>query len=267
MLDKRGASRSVKNVSQLGMGESTSGSDSSQTQLRNATESRGVPSPSEGGSWSASDLKELEKSVPVYKARYSAIYAAIQSGAIPMQKKDRSQQILRSALISMKRRILQSDDKLPPGFDLIHTDKKLVRWISAAHKNPWRKEADVDDSGQPTNTEWDPAQDPALKLGPGRPQVMVAQGGIPQKTGAKVGLSANKRHDSFKQGVLHLSGRGHQVQPSPVHSSLARQGGTSQQQDQPAQQGQSANMQGIRRMVPSKTVKPGRRNRQHQPRL
>lgn len=261
MLDKRGASRPMKNVSPSQEEESAGGSDSPRTRRRNATETQETPGASEGGSWSASDLKELVKSVPVYQAKYSAIYAAIQSGAIPMEKKDRSQQLLRAMLRSMKIKILKSDDKLPAGFDQLGTDNTLVRMVSAAHKNPWRKEADVDDSGEPTNTQWDPAQDPALNDGAGLPQVVVAQGEKPQTTRAKAGSSAKKVRSSSGRG-------GHHVQPSPVRPSPAGQEGTGRQQGSPAQQGQQASTQGFRSMVPSETVKPGRkgRNVQHNPR-
>lgn len=259
ILDAKGASRPIKDASPSRM--STSGSDSPQSRQRNATETQEPPSSAEGGSWSENDVRELQKAVPVYKAKYAAIYAAIQSGAIPMDKKDRSQQTLRSFLISMKVKMLKYDERLPPGFDLIRSnDKKIARYVSDKGKNPWRKEADVDASGQPTNTQWDPDQDPALEYDPGRQQVMVAQEGNPRATGTNVGSCENRVRDLSGQG-------GHRVQPSPVRPSLGGQEDTARQQDPPAQQGQEASMQGFRRMVPSKTVKPGRagRNIQHKP--
>lgn len=261
VLDKRGASRPVKNVSPSQSEESADGSDSPQTRRRNATEMQETPDAKAGGSWSASDLEALVKSVPVYKAKYSAIYAAIQSGAIPMEKKDRSQQSLRAMLRSMKTKYLKSDDKLPAGFDHIRGDSTLVRIVSAVHKNPWRKEADVDSSGEPTNTQWDPAQDPARKDGAGLPQVVVAQGEKPRTTRAKAGSSAKKVRSSSERGGNH-------VQPSPDRPSPAGQEGTGRQQVSPAQQGQQASTQEFRSMVPSETVKPGRkgRNVQHDPR-
>ena len=47
---------------------------------------------------------------------------------------------------------------LPPGFDLVVLGKKERQAVIAAGKNPDRREDDVDDNDNPTNTIYVPAE-------------------------------------------------------------------------------------------------------------
>lgn len=46
----------------------------------------------------------------------------------------------------------RADACLSPGFDLVVLGKKERQAVIACGKNPDRKEADIDDNDQPTNT-------------------------------------------------------------------------------------------------------------------
>lgn len=50
----------------------------------------------------------------------------------------------------------RADLRLPPGFDLVVLGKKEREAVKAVGKNPDRKEADVDENGQPIGTEYAP---------------------------------------------------------------------------------------------------------------
>lgn len=237
-LDSNGSSRSIKHVQR-----STSSSDSDEptgeprTPWRNATEMQegGSISPA-GGLWSEHDRKELEKAVPVYSGDYSAIYRAIQSGRIPMDRKDIGQQQIRSILMSQKYRIIRDDGILPPGFNHIEFDRTFRKRVRDKKKNPCRKETEVDSDGQPTNTKWDPTRDPDFSN-------LSLQGGHcvqPSPTGSSptgregVGRQQASMHFSPNSASGFSTPGAHNIQPSPIRPSLTGQESPGQQQDLPA---------------------------------
>jgi hypothetical protein len=50
----------------------------------------------------------------------------------------------------------RADLRLPPGFDLVVLGKKEREAVKAVGKNPDRREADVDENGNPIGTEYAP---------------------------------------------------------------------------------------------------------------
>jgi hypothetical protein len=139
--------------------------------------------------WVRNDVRLLVKAVDSYECKWSAIEEAIKKGIIPFER-PRNQQALRDKARLLKQDFLKwvpifnhtllypvtrtlltrsdcyrADAVLPRGFDLVVLGKKEKNAVMAVGKNPERKEADVDENGQPINTELDPSvqQDHAVQ--------------------------------------------------------------------------------------------------------
>lgn len=125
--------------------------------------------------WTEKEIAELVKAVPVYGSKYADIERAIAAGRIPIENKNRGPQSIRAGLLAHKRDLLLRDQNLPKGFDDVIVDKVKTEQILRYKKNPWRKEKDVDCNGKPTNTDYDPTQNPALGGQSGRRRAAVAK--------------------------------------------------------------------------------------------
>ncbi|OIW30504.1 hypothetical protein CONLIGDRAFT_281864 [Coniochaeta ligniaria NRRL 30616] len=116
-----------------------------------AVASRKPKEPQSRTPWSRNDCKALIRAVDVYKAKWSLMAQEIAKGVIPFEH-PRDQQALRDKARLLKQDMLKADACLSPGFDLVVLGKKERQAVIACGKNPDRKEADIDDDDQPTNT-------------------------------------------------------------------------------------------------------------------
>lgn len=89
-----------------------------------------------------------------YNYHYTLIADDIRDGIIPMHNRTLTHKTLRDKLRYKKATILRNDDILPAGFDHVLVDKKTQETVVRNGKNPYRKERDVDDQGNPINTEY-----------------------------------------------------------------------------------------------------------------
>ncbi|KAL2180772.1 uncharacterized protein P884DRAFT_311500 [Thermothelomyces heterothallicus CBS 202.75] len=112
---------------------------------------RKVKEPQVRSSWVSKDVKLLVKAVSTYQCKWSTIEKEIKAGTIPFER-PRDQQALRDKARLLKQDFLKADMVLPRGFDLVVLGKKEREAVKAVGRNPDRKEADVDENGQPINT-------------------------------------------------------------------------------------------------------------------
>jgi hypothetical protein len=66
----------------------------------------------------------------------------------------RNQQAYRDKARNMKVDFLLLDVVLPPGFNLVALGKKEIDRVKGLGKNPYRREEDLDEDGEPINTEY-----------------------------------------------------------------------------------------------------------------
>ncbi|EAQ89938.1 hypothetical protein CHGG_06557 [Chaetomium globosum CBS 148.51] len=129
---------------------------------------RKVKEPQVRSGWVRRDIILLVKAVNTYQCKWSTIEKEIKAGTIPFER-PRDQQALRDKARLLKQDFLnRTDTLLPRGFDLVVLGKKEKEAVKAVGKNPDRKEDDVDENGQPVNTEFreDMAAAPAALLEP-----------------------------------------------------------------------------------------------------
>ena len=131
---------------------------------------RKAKKPQERQAWVKKDIQMLVKAVDAYACKWSTIEKEIKAGTIPFER-PRDQQALRDKARLLKQDLLKyvfprlcprylltpvlshrCDGKLPAGFDLVVLGKKEREAVMACGKNPDRKEADVDENGEPVNT-------------------------------------------------------------------------------------------------------------------
>ncbi|KAL2134197.1 hypothetical protein VTI74DRAFT_762 [Chaetomium olivicolor] len=118
---------------------------------------RKVKEPQVRSSWVRKDVSLLIKAVNTYQCKWSTIEKEIKAGVIPFER-PRDQQALRDKARLLKQDFLKADAVLPRGFDLVVLGKKEREAVKACGKNPERKEADIDENGQPINTELVPEE-------------------------------------------------------------------------------------------------------------
>ncbi|KAK4133381.1 hypothetical protein BT67DRAFT_442829 [Trichocladium antarcticum] len=104
--------------------------------------------------WVRNDVRMLVKAVDTFSCKWSTIEAEIKAGTIPFER-PRDQQALRDKARLLKQDFLKADAILPRGFDYVVLGKKEKEAVRACGKNPDRREGDVDENGQPINTELD----------------------------------------------------------------------------------------------------------------
>ncbi|KAK4247819.1 hypothetical protein C7999DRAFT_14214 [Corynascus novoguineensis] len=114
---------------------------------------RKVKEPQVRSSWVSRDVKLLVKAVNTYQCKWSTIEKEIKAGTIPFER-PRDQQALRDKARLLKQDFLKADMVLPRGFDLVVLGKKEREAVKAVGRNPDRKEADIDENGQPINTQY-----------------------------------------------------------------------------------------------------------------
>lgn len=102
--------------------------------------------------WSEHDSRVLVRLVLERGARW----AIIERHCNDEFEHPRNQQAYRDRARNMKVEYLMGDARLPPGFDKVALGKKEIVKVHAAGKNPFRMESEVDGSGRPVNTEYDP---------------------------------------------------------------------------------------------------------------
>ncbi|KAH6855235.1 hypothetical protein B0I37DRAFT_364287 [Chaetomium sp. MPI-CAGE-AT-0009] len=117
--------------------------------------SRKVKEPQVRSGWVRRDILLLVKAVNTYQCKWSTIEKEIKAGTIPFER-PRDQQALRDKARLLKQDFLKTDTLLPRGFDLVVLGKKEKEAVRSVGKNPDRKEDDVDENGQPINTEYNP---------------------------------------------------------------------------------------------------------------
>ena len=118
---------------------------SSQARLQHRTElGRRTP-------WSAHDVDQLIRLVAKHRAAWSAI-AKDETARWDRDKEKRGQQGLRDKARNLKVDFLLADMPLPPCFDLVALSSKEMQRVEAVERNPHRREDDLDERGQPTNT-------------------------------------------------------------------------------------------------------------------
>ncbi|KAK3298222.1 uncharacterized protein B0H64DRAFT_471548 [Chaetomium fimeti] len=114
---------------------------------------RKVKEPQVRSGWVRRDILLLVKAVNTYQCKWSTIEKEIKAGTIPFER-PRDQQALRDKARLLKQDFLKTDTLLPRGFDLVVLGKKEKEAVKSVGKNPDRKEEDVDENGQPINTEF-----------------------------------------------------------------------------------------------------------------
>lgn len=98
--------------------------------------------------WSEHDSQVLLDLIQEYGVRWSSIETMRERFEYP-----RNQQAYRDRARNLKTEILMIDMLLPPNFDGVALSNKEIIKIKGVGKNPFRKEADVDDDNNPINTE------------------------------------------------------------------------------------------------------------------
>ncbi|KAF5621805.1 hypothetical protein F52700_10677 [Fusarium sp. NRRL 52700] len=98
--------------------------------------------------WSEHDSQVLLDLIQEYGVRWSSIETMSERFEYP-----RNQQAYRDRARNLKTDILMIDMLLPPNFDGVALSNKEIAKIKGVGKNPFRKEADVDDNNNPINTE------------------------------------------------------------------------------------------------------------------
>ncbi|KAG5754989.1 hypothetical protein H9Q69_002744 [Fusarium xylarioides] len=98
--------------------------------------------------WSEHDSQVLLDLIQEYGVRWSSIETMSERFEYP-----RNQQAYRDRARNLKTDILMIDMLLPPNFDGVALSNKEIAKIKGVGKNPFRKEADVDDHNNPINTE------------------------------------------------------------------------------------------------------------------
>ncbi|KAF5022152.1 hypothetical protein F66182_5802 [Fusarium sp. NRRL 66182] len=102
--------------------------------------------------WSDKDAGVLVNLVGKHLAHWSTMEA--QDGKL--FEHPRNQQAYRDKARNMKVEYLKTNLPLPPGFDHVVLGKKECDIVKGVGKNPYRSEADIDDEGNPINTELRP---------------------------------------------------------------------------------------------------------------
>ncbi|KAG9499840.1 hypothetical protein J7337_008302 [Fusarium musae] len=98
--------------------------------------------------WSEHDSQVLLDLIQEHGVRWSSIETMSERFEYP-----RNQQAYRDRARNLKTDILMIDMLLPPNFDGVALSNKEIAKIKGVGKNPFRKEADVDDHNNPINTE------------------------------------------------------------------------------------------------------------------
>ncbi|KAF4339273.1 hypothetical protein FBEOM_6809 [Fusarium beomiforme] len=98
--------------------------------------------------WSEHDSQVLCDLIKEYGVRWSNIETMSDLFDHP-----RNQQAYRDRARNIKTEVLMIDARLPPNFDGVALSYKEIAKIKGVGKNPFRKEGDVDDDGNPINTE------------------------------------------------------------------------------------------------------------------
>ncbi|KAM0356077.1 hypothetical protein ACHAPU_000471 [Fusarium lateritium] len=99
--------------------------------------------------WSQRDSQVLIDLVAEYGVRWSTI----QTHGDDLFEYPRNQQAYRDRARNIKTELLIIDVALPPNFDGVALSNKEIQKIKTAGKNPYRRENDVDEQGNPINTE------------------------------------------------------------------------------------------------------------------
>ncbi|KAF4944869.1 hypothetical protein FGADI_12384 [Fusarium gaditjirri] len=98
--------------------------------------------------WSEHDSQVLCDLIKEYGVRWSSIETMRERFEYP-----RNQQAYRDRARNLKTELLMIDMPLPPNFDAVALSNKEIAKIRGVGKNPFRKEADIDDDNNPINTE------------------------------------------------------------------------------------------------------------------
>ncbi|EWY88274.1 hypothetical protein FOYG_09540 [Fusarium oxysporum NRRL 32931] len=98
--------------------------------------------------WSEHDSQVLCDLIKEYGVRWSSIETMSERFEYP-----RNQQAYRDRARNLKTELLMIDMPLPPNFDAVALSNKEIAKIRGVGKNPFRKEADIDDNNNPINTE------------------------------------------------------------------------------------------------------------------
>lgn len=124
-----------------------------QAASQRAKEARMADSERSGGKqrvpWSQHDSQVLINLIAEYGVRWSTI----ETRGEPLFEYPRNQQAYRDRARNVKTELLIIDVALPPNFDGVALSNKEIIKIKAAGKNPNRREEDVDEQGNPINTE------------------------------------------------------------------------------------------------------------------
>lgn len=100
--------------------------------------------------WSDADTAVLINEIPHYMCAWSQMEEAA------LFQTFRTQQQIRDKARNIKVEFLKTDDPLPAGFDGIALGRKEMEAIKALHKNPSRREDDLDINGRVINNIWGP---------------------------------------------------------------------------------------------------------------
>ncbi|KAF4992367.1 hypothetical protein FGRMN_7223 [Fusarium graminum] len=118
-----------------------------------AKEARMADNERQGGKqrvqWSQHDSQVLIDLIAEYGVRWSTI----ENHGGKLFEYPRNQQAYRDRARNIKTELLIIDVALPPNFDGVALSNKEIQKIKAAGKNPHRRENDVDEQGNPINTE------------------------------------------------------------------------------------------------------------------
>ncbi|KAM0252419.1 hypothetical protein ACHAP5_001066 [Fusarium lateritium] len=124
-----------------------------QAASQRAKEARMADSERPGGKqrvpWSQHDSQVLINLIAEYGVRWSTIQTRGES----LFEYPRNQQAYRDRARNIKTELLIIDVALPPNFDGVALSNKEITKIKAAGKNPDRREEDIDEQGNPINTE------------------------------------------------------------------------------------------------------------------
>ncbi|AEO65042.1 uncharacterized protein THITE_2111580 [Thermothielavioides terrestris NRRL 8126] len=126
---------------------------------------RKVKQPQVRSAWVRKDVSLLIKAVHAFQCKWSTIEKEIKAGTLKFER-NVNQQALRDKARLLKQDFLKADAVLPRGFDLVVLGKKEKEAVIACGKNPFRKEADIDENGRPINTEYNPAAEGAPEVEP-----------------------------------------------------------------------------------------------------
>ncbi|KAF4965971.1 hypothetical protein FSARC_6280 [Fusarium sarcochroum] len=103
--------------------------------------------------WSAHDSDVLTELI----AKRHASWSVMESQDNHLFDYPRNQQAYRDRARNLKTEILSTDRNLPPGFDSVILGPKEIEKVKGVGKNPYRVVEDVDERGDPVNTELRPA--------------------------------------------------------------------------------------------------------------